>query len=245
MKFIGIIPARLNSKRLSRKPLIEINGKTIIQRTYEQTIQSKLLDDVFVATDSQEIYDHISIFGKVIMTDKLHKSGSERCFQALKIINQKNTYSENDVLINIQGDEPVINPKQIDSLCNMFINNKNINIGTQGKKILDINQFVDSNTVKVVFNKNNRALYFSRLPIPHQKNNIYFDAYKHIGLYGFKIKIINELFNLKDSNLENLEKLEQLKWLEWGFDVFVDITNYDSISIDTKEDLEVIKKFFS
>ncbi len=237
MKFIGIIPARFDSVRFPGKPLIDINGKTMIQRTYEQAIKSKHLIDVIVATDNYQIYEHVYEFGNVIMTKTIHKSGTERCLEGLELINKNNFYNNDDYVINIQGDEPFINPEQIDLLIENIIKNKKIEIITLIKKINSYGDFMNKNIVKVVFSKNKKALYFSRQPIPYQKNNLNLFGYKHIGIYGYNIKILKQINKLKESNLENNENLEQLKWLENDFNVSVVETDIDSFSIDTIDDL--------
>lgn len=247
MKFIGIIPARYDSNRFPGKPLVEISGKTMIQRTYEQSIKSNQLMDVIVATDDYRIFDHVSEFGRVIMTKKTHNSGTERCLEALNIINKENysQYNDFDYVINIQGDEPFINPKQIDLLINFFKKNNNVEVTTLIKKINSYEEFINPNIVKVVFSKNKKALYFSRTPIPHQKEKINCFGYKHIGLYGYKIKTLKLINKIKSSNLENLESLEQLKWLENDFDVHVVETDIETLSIDTPNDLNKANNLFS
>ena len=236
---IGIIPARFGSTRLPGKPLIEIKGKTIIQRVYEQAMKSKYISKVIVATDDKRIYNEIEKFGGIpVMTSKKHKSGTDRIAEVAK--NERCS-----IIVNIQGDEPFIDPVNIDKAIEPLLKDKNLNISTLAVRISDFEELYDTNNVKVVLNKFNYALYFSRLAIPFDndfrknlrkipdKKNFF----KHIGLYVYRKKILLKLSRMKASYLEQFEKLEQLRILENGEKIKVAITKKDSFSIDSKEDL--------
>ena len=242
MEIVGIIPARFASTRFPGKPLVDINGMTMIQRVYMQAKKSKSLSQVVVATDDQRIFDHVIGFGgEVVMTLPNHQTGTDRCREASKKIN-----ANCDFVINIQGDEPFIDPEQIDKLASCF-NTKGTQLATLVKKITAIEDIFNKNIVKVVFNKNDEALYFSRSPIPHTRNFeekdwlIHSTYYKHIGIYGYAVETLNEIASLEASSLEKAESLEQLRWLENGYRINVAITESESVAIDTPEDLLKVK----
>lgn len=243
MRFIGIIPARYASTRFPGKPLATISGKTMIQRVYEQCLKCSLLNDLVVATDDQRIFDHVSGFGQVLMTGSNHQSGTDRCLEALDMINIDKQYADSDCLINIQGDEPFISPEQIELLVNR-LSQSGKNILTLIKKIREEKSYFDPNQVKVVFTNNHKALYFSRAPIPfykhHQKEtkNRQLFGYKHIGLYGFRIKTLRQITKIDEGTLEQAESLEQLRWLQHGFEIFLVETQHESIAVDTPADLD-------
>lgn len=242
MKIVGIIPSRFASTRFPGKPLVEISGKTMIQRVYEQAKKAKALTDVIVATDDKRIEKHIMSFGgNVVMTKSTHKSGTDRCAEAVKKI-----YRDFDVAINIQGDEPFIHPQQIDELAKCFYD-KNTELATLVKPIENSEDIFNPNRIKVVLDKNKNALYFSRSPIPfckqaEQKNchktHIY---YKHIGIYGYRISTLKKITKLKPSSLEISESLEQLRWIENGYKIKARLTKYESVSIDAPDDLKKIR----
>ncbi|MCY4781471.1 3-deoxy-manno-octulosonate cytidylyltransferase [Sphingobacterium sp. UT-1RO-CII-1] len=244
MKIIGIIPARYDSTRFPGKPLIDIDGMTMIERVYKQVKKCESLHEIIVATDDQRIAEHVNKFGgKVIMTSKAHQSGTDRCAEVISKI------TGYDVAINIQGDEPYINPNQIDQLAALF-QDSTIDIGTLVKRINQESELFNENIPKVVFNVNSIALYFSRHPIPFQrgieqnkwlKNHTYF---KHIGIYGYRIKTLNEITNLPVSSFEQSEGLEQLRWLQNGYTIKLAETNLETIAVDRPEDLEAIKKVY-
>lgn len=243
MRFIGIIPARYASSRFPGKPLAMIDGKTMIQRVYEQSIKCQLLDDVVVATDDKRIFDHVSGFAQVVMTHPGHPSGTDRCLEALDIINTNNIYADSDCLVNIQGDEPFISPLQIELLAKGLLDKKK-NIITLVKSINDAETFNNHNVVKVVFTKHYKALYFSRASIPFHKNlntkseHTQVFGYKHIGLYGFRIQTLRQITKTGESVLEKAESLEQLRWLQNGFDIFLVETRLESMAVDTPGDLD-------
>ncbi len=246
-KIIGIIPARYGSTRLEGKPLVNICGKTMIQRVYEQA--KKALEYVVVATDDQRIFDEVVRFGgKVVMTSTKHTTGTNRCLEAYEKF-QKENKIKFDVVLNIQGDEPLLEPNQITNLVSCF-NDKNTELATLVIPT-DKTEKLDSG-VYVVFDKNKNALYFSRAVIPvlrdeakenWQKKNTF---YKHVGMYGFTPKSLNEFSKMTQTALENNEKLEQLRWLENGKKIKVAITLHHSIPVDTLEDvnkvIEIINK---
>lgn len=242
MRILGIIPARYASTRFPGKPLVEIGGKSMIQRVYEQCKKANLLADVIVATEDERILAHVLAFGgKAEMTDSQHLTGTDRVGEvALK-------YPDFDAYINVQGDEPFIAPQAIDILCQKMIENKP-DIATLIQKITDIAQLESPNVVKVVTNHKGYALYFSRSVIPFLRNIpnsqqalTLHTFYQHIGIYGFSKQTLQQLELLSPTFLELAESLEQLRWLENGFTILTAITEYQSIAIDTPEDLQKIK----
>jgi len=239
-KILGVIPARFASTRFPGKPLVEIDGKSMIQRVYEQVEKANLIDEVVVATDDDRIYSHIeSLNANVCMTADYHQSGTDRCAEVSK------QYPNYNYIINIQGDEPFIHPLQIDQLAQTLINSDS-EIATLVKKVTDQSTIFDENKVKVVFDKNNKALYFSRNPIPFirgvEKEDWLKKAhfYKHIGMYGYQKSTLLAISKLPIGTLEKLESLEQLRWLENGYQISIGITQFESIGIDTPEDLKKI-----
>lgn len=234
---LGIIPARYASTRFPGKPLADIGGKSMIQRVYEQVKKSKLIAEVIVATDNQQIMDHVTQFGgRVRMTKESHASGTDRCYEALTL--QKAQF---DYVINIQGDEPFIQPEQIDLLAGLL--DGKTEIATLVKKIEDSEQLFNPNVVKAVVASNGETLYFSRSTVPHIRNTPEKDwlnkhtFYKHIGMYAYRTDVLKKLTALPVSPLEKAESLEQLRWLENGFRIKVAETKTETIGIDTPEDL--------
>jgi len=236
MKVLGIIPSRFESTRLPGKPLINILGKTMIQRVYEQCLKCKNLDDLIVATDDIRIFNHVKQFnGNAIMTSSLHQSGTDRCNEVInKIDNQF------DIIVNIQGDEPYIKPEQIDHVISLF-DISEIKITTLAKKITNPNELDDYNIVKAILNEDGMAVDFCR-KISDKELNV--NYYKHIGIYSFRKHILNEICKLKPSKNEQKKSLEQLRWLDNMFDIKVGITSYDSISVDTSDDIKKITAYF-
>lgn len=235
---LGIIPARYASTRFPAKPLVDIAGKSMIQRVYEQVKKSTLVSEVVVATDNQKIFDHVIGFGgKVSMTKESHVSGTDRCYEALTLQKEKFEY-----VINIQGDEPFIQPEQIDLLAVLL--DGQTEIATLVKKIEDAEQLFNPNVVKAVISSKGEALYFSRSTIPHVRNvpdNEWLSKhhfFKHIGMYAYRADILKQLTTLPVSPLEKAESLEQLRWLENGFSIKTAETKTETIGIDTPEDLE-------
>jgi len=247
MRIIGIIPARFASTRFPGKPLVEINGKSMIRRVYEQAVKSKILTAVFVATDDRRIYDHVLDFGgKAVMTADTHRTGTERCYEVIQKLEAQNELF--DVAINIQGDEPYIQPFQIDLLAECF-SQPEVKIATLVKKIEAPEELNSANTIKVVVSKNQKALYFSRAPIPFvrdKKDELWFHShtfFKHIGIYAYRTVTLKVLTSLNPSRLELAESLEQLRWLENGYEIVTRETQYESYSVDSPEDLLKFKKF--
>lgn len=244
MKVAGIIPARYASTRLPGKPLILIHGKPMIQRVYEQAKKSKLVTSVIVATDDKRIFDCVKGFGgEVMMTSEKHQSGTDRLSEVAKKINC-------DIVVNIQGDEPFIDPENIDLAIEPVLKDKKLNVSTLIIKIKNSDELLDVNKVKVVIDRNNFALYFSRNLIPFDmaqkslnkikigKNIIY----KHIGLYVYRKDYLLKIPKMKTGYLESVEKLEQLRILENGDKIKVMLTKKDSVSVDTIEDLKKINR---
>lgn len=245
MKFIGIIPARYASTRFPAKPLAILGGKTVVQRVYEQVQDA--LDEVCVATDDERIEQAVKAFGgQVVMTSVHHKSGTDRCHEAYTKIGKKF-----DVVVNIQGDEPFIQPSQINAVKACF-EDVTTQIATLVKPFsadtaLEI--LANANSPKVVLDKNRNALYFSRSIIPFQRNvdkqewpahHVY---YKHIGLYAYRAEVLEQITALPQSTLELAESLEQLRWLENGYRIKVGFTDVETIGIDTPQDLERAEQF--
>jgi 3-deoxy-manno-octulosonate cytidylyltransferase (CMP-KDO synthetase) len=242
VKAVGIIPARFNSTRFPGKPLADIKGKTMIRRVYEQAEKSELLSAIFVATDDERIVTEVESFsGNALMTSPKHQTGTDRCFEVLEKIG-KDKY---DVVVNIQGDEPFIHPEQIDKVIRCF-KHDGVHIATLAHKITDRRDLINPSLVKIVRKNNGEALYFSRSPIPFIRDsgnadwtNLY-TYLKHIGIYAYRSKVLEEIVKLPPSSLEKAESLEQLRWLENGYSIMVDITDKESIPVDYPEDL---KKF--
>lgn len=242
MKILGIIPSRYDSTRFPGKPLVVINGKTMIQRVYEQAKKAISLTNVIVATDNDQIFNHIkSIGGEVMMTSSSHESGTDRCAEVVE--NIKENY---DVVVNIQGDEPYIDPEQINQLCDCF-KDINTDIATLVKKIDSEEELFNLNRPKVEITEDGFAKMFSRKPIPvlnHIEQNRWIEEhtfYKHIGIYGYTTDTLAQISKLPPSELEKKERLEQLRWLENNFKIKVAKTTLEAIAIDTAEDLKKIR----
>jgi len=233
---IGIIPARYASTRFPGKPLAIIYNKPMIQHVYERAKEADL-DDLFVATDDERIEKTVESFGgNVIMTNPKHASGTDRCAEAAKILNLRNA----DFIINIQGDEPFIRKNEI-NLLSSFIEKQNIQIATLCKSTAIEEDILNPNKVKVVFSSSNKALYFSRSPIPYIFKEAIFSSYLHLGIYAYRNDILQKITQLPVSTLESIEKLEQLRWMENDFSIHVQICQYQSFAIDTPEDLLMIR----
>lgn len=245
MNNIGIIPARMNSTRFPGKPLVFIDGKTMIRRVYEQAILCRDLAKVVVATDHKSILDHVLDFGgEAVMTASSHNTGTERCAEALEMI-QASDNIDYKLVINIQGDEPYLYPEQISEVVRCF-SDPSVSIATLVREITNPEDITDPNVVKVVFDENHQVLYFSRQAIPYirQKTSGAIISgvrfFEHVGIYGFRGDILSRLVLLPESQLERAESLEQLRWLQYGFRIFVRETNYQSISVDSPADLRKI-----
>ncbi len=233
MKIIGIIPARYASSRFPGKPLADILGESMITRVYKKCKKASSLSKIIVATDDKRIYDHIVGFGgNVIMTSSAHTSGTDRCNEVIQLLKEKY-----DVAINIQGDEPYINPKQIDQVASLF-SSENVSIATLAKKIEDKSIITDINSPKAIFDSNGIALNFCRkITNPNQKKSYF----KHVGIYGYLTKTLAKICKLPPSDNEIKQRLEQLRWLDNKYLIKIGITTHDGISVDTPEDIEKIK----
>ena len=246
MKFIGIIPARFQSTRFPGKPLVMLGEKPIIQWVYENA--KKALDEVYVATDDERIFRAVEAFGgKAVYTSPNHQSGTDRCAEAAQKVAEQLRF---DVVINIQGDEPFIRPEQVEGLKACF-DSPETEIATLIKPITNPEEISNINCPKVVINKKNEAMYFSRSPIPFVRDckpedwisrNTFFS---HIGMYAYRFDILLELTKLPIGELEKAESLEQLRWLENGYRIRTAQTLFENIGIDTPEDLEQAKRLLS
>ena len=234
MKIVGIIPARFESIRFPGKPLADILGKSMIQRVYEQCKKCTMLTDTIVATDDERILNHVQSFGgKAMMTSNTHQSGTDRCNEVVQ-----NLIEHYDVVVNIQGDEPFINPNQIKEIIELF-EDKGIQIGTLAKKITDFEIVADENSPKAIFDKNGIALNFCRFIANISSECTY---YKHIGIYAYRSEILTKICALEQSENEKRERLEQLRWLDNSYKIKVGITTFEALSVDTPEDIEKIEQ---
>jgi 3-deoxy-manno-octulosonate cytidylyltransferase (CMP-KDO synthetase) len=244
--FTGIIPARFASSRFPGKPLALIGNKSMIQRVYEQA--GKSINSVYVATDDERIYDAVLNFGgKAVMTSPDHQSGTDRCAEAADLIEDE-TGKKIDIVINIQGDEPFIKPEQIDLVKECFRNGK-VEIATLVRKAEPGEDIFNPNQPKVILNIEGDAIYFSRAAIPFireteksewSRKHIF---YKHIGLYAYRTETLKKITGLARSPLEISESLEQNRWIENGFRIRTAVTKWESVGIDTPDDLERAKIF--
>lgn len=243
MKFIAIIPARYASTRFPGKPLATLGGKSVIQRVYEQV--STVLDDVFVATDDQRIFQAVEAFGgRAVMTSPNHKSGTDRIQEAITKIGGKW-----DVVVNVQGDEPFIQASQIKTVCECF-EDPETQIATLGKPFDNMDAVGNPNSPKIVVDNRHYAMYFSRSIIPFvrgQEKESWLQSYpflKHLGLYAYRADVLAEITRLPQSSLELAESLEQLRWLQNGYRIKVGLTDVETVGIDTPEDLARAEEFF-
>ncbi len=241
---MAIIPARYASTRFPGKPLAVLGGKTVIQRVYEQV--SSVLDEVYVATDDQRIYDCVTGFGgRAVMTRADHKSGTDRIEEAVEKIR-----SSADVIINVQGDEPFIQPSQINILMSLF-DDPDTQIGTLGKHFESIEAVENPNSPKIVTDNHGFALYFSRSIVPYirgKERTDWFGEYpfmKHLGIYAYRREVLREVTQLPQSSLEKAESLEQLRWLQNGYRIRVGLTDVETVGIDTPEDLQRAEEFLN
>lgn len=240
MKFIAIIPARYASTRFPGKPLADMGGKPMIQRVYEQV--KRAVHDVWVATDDSRIFETVKAFGgKAVMTSTDHRSGTDRIQEAYSKIGE-----DFDVVINVQGDEPFIQPEQIESLKECF-DSKDVELATLVKPFKKEDGFdvlFNPNSPKVVINKKSEAIYFSRSIVPYIRDAHHTEwldkhtFYKHIGMYAYRVDVLKEITQLPQSLLEKAESLEQLRWIENGYRIRVGYTDVETIGIDTPEDME-------
>lgn len=236
---LGIIPARFASTRFPGKPLVMIEGKSMIQRVYEQSSKAAKVQKVVVATDDSRIFNHVQAFGgEAIMTSSDHPSGTDRCAEVARQI------PDASLILNIQGDEPFVEPGQIDLLAETLLNAPEFDVATLAKSITIEEQLHNPNVVKVVFSKNRNAIYFSRHAIPFQRSFPpeqwleHYPYFKHIGLYAYRREVLMHIAGLPASKLEQAESLEQLRWLDNGIRIVVGITEMETSGIDTPEDLQ-------
>ena len=248
MKVVAIIPARYNSSRFPGKPLVDIGGVSMINRVYNQA--AKVFTNLYVATDDIRIFDEVKRFGgSPVMTSEDHRNGTLRVLEAMYKIEEERG-EKFDIIVNVQGDEPFIEPEQFNELLSGF-DDPNAEIVTLVKKFGEGEDILNRNTPKVVFNRDKYALYFSRSPIPYVREHSdkkewsrYFQFYKHIGLYGYKRDTLIKICNLQPTELELAENLEQLRWLESGFAIKVSETSKNSYAIDVPEDIVKILSIF-
>jgi 3-deoxy-manno-octulosonate cytidylyltransferase (CMP-KDO synthetase) len=237
MDVIGIIPARYGSTRFEAKLLADLCGKPVIQHTWENAKKSRSIEELIIATDDKRIYNTAKGFGaNVVYTAKEHKSGSDRLTEVVASMDAR-------IIVNIQADEPFLHPSMIDDVVNPILKDNSIVQSTLCHRLKDVEHIKDPNVVKVVFDRNGFALYFSRLPIPYERDsngdiNLDVDYYKHIGIYAYTKDFLFTFKSLPESRLEKIEKLEQLRVLENGYRIKVVETKFDTIGIDTAEDLQ-------
>jgi 3-deoxy-manno-octulosonate cytidylyltransferase (CMP-KDO synthetase) len=242
MKVLGVIPARFDSSRFPGKPLIDLKGKTMIQRVYEGVLKSSKIDDVIVATDDQRIFEEVIRFGgKVEMTATTHHSGTDRCGEIAK------RHPEFDLIINIQGDEPLVNYLQLEALITAF-ENQGTNIATLSNKAIELEDLANSNRIKIVADVNDFALYFSRSSIPNSANfkgkpMLSYPFLRHIGLYAYRRETLLQLIELEPTILEQIESLEQLRWLFYGYKIKLVETTIETPNIDVPEDVQKVLPF--
>lgn len=240
MDITAIIPARYASTRLPGKPLLDISGKPMIQHVYERAQKAELVNRVMVATDDRRIFDAVERFGgRAVMTSESHKSGTDRLAEVAKGI-------DSDIIVNIQGDEPLIEPGMIDEAIRPLMEDGSIVMGSLKAEIRDETELNNHNVVKVVVDRNDFALYFSRYPIPYIRDDsplsLLTGRFKHIGLYVYRREFLLEYAGMPQTPLEEAEKLEQLRALENGYRIKVPTTRYQSIGVDTEEDLERVRR---
>jgi len=241
---ICVIPARYASSRFPGKPLVNIGGQPMIERVYKQACRAKNIDEVIVATDDDRIIEVVENFGgTAVMTDSKIPSGTDRAYEAIKT-------RDTDIVINLQGDEPFVEPELLERLVQVFKDDK-IQIATPICKIESDAEYINPNVVKVVKDANGFALYFSRSQIPFfrdlgwELNTDNKTSYKHIGIYAYRKDCLENLTQLEESLLEKAEKLEQLRFLENGYKIYTIVTEYNSISVDTPEDLYMINEMMA
>ncbi len=243
---IGVIPARFASSRLMGKPLANIGGKPMIQHTYLAAKKSKLLDKVIIAVDDEKVYNVVKGFGaEAMMTPKDCASGSDR----IAIVTEQ--IPEAEIIVNIQGDEPFIKGKMIDQAIEPLLFDLKVDLCTLSKRITNVDEMKSPSVVKVVFDYQNFAMYFSRSPIPFVRDartNLEriqsAEIYKHIGMYVYRRDVLLKFKSLRQTDLEQIEKLEQLRFLEHGLKMKIVVTEYDSLSVDTPRDLEVARAYY-
>lgn len=238
MKVLGIIPARYSSSRFPGKPLIDLKGKTMIQHVYEGASKSEKIDQLVVATDDDRIVEEVNRFGgNVMLTSHDHQNGTQRCIEVA------NVYKDFDIIINIQGDEPLVNFNQLDELLSAF-EDPQVEIATLGIKTNKSDELENPNRIKLITDFENNALYFSRSKIPFERNNsANYHYLRHIGLYAFRSDALIQIGSFKECKIENIESLEQLRWMYYGKKIKVVETDIETPNIDTPEDLNEVLKY--
>lgn len=234
-----MIPSRYGSTRFEGKPLALISGKPMIQCVYERAVTAEMVDNVVVATDDRRIYRAVTSFGgKAIMTAAENRSGTDRVAEAAELLN----LSANDIVVNIQGDQPRIHPSCIQEVAAPLIENPDIQMSTLAFKIINPEEITNPKDVKVTFDTRGDALYFSRSPIPFGRDPLcVFNTYKHLGVYAYTRRFLDVYRSLPDGRLENIEKLEQLRAMEYGYRIRVVVTEHDSPEVDVPEDINRIQ----
>jgi 3-deoxy-manno-octulosonate cytidylyltransferase (CMP-KDO synthetase) len=232
VKVLGIIPCRYGSTRFPGKPLIDLKGKSMIQRVYEGALKSNRIDKLIVATDDERIFSEVKRFGgEVMMTSSEHENGTQRCAEVLK------RFSDYDIVLNIQGDEPLVNFEQLNQLIHSFLDDT-VEIATLAIHTSDKDEIKNPNRIKVVTDAKKDALYFSRSTIPFARNDeSNFNYQRHIGLYGFRAACLNEIISYSPCSIEHIESLEQLRWMYHGKKIRVVETSIETPNIDTPEDI--------
>lgn len=239
MKVIGMIPARYASTRLPGKPLKMIAGKTMIEHVFTRAQKARYLSEVVVATDDQRIKEQVEAFGgRAIMTSPHHQTGTDRLVEAVSHLN----VGQADIIVNIQGDEPLLEPEMVDELIKPLLDDEQIVMSTLKHRITEEEEVNDVNVVKVITDQNGFALYFSRCPIPYNRNKIEVSYYKHIGLYAYRLWFLQKYAELKLTPLEKSESLEQLRALENGYRIKVVETNFQTIGVDSEADLKKVEE---
>lgn len=248
LNILGVIPARFASSRFPGKPLALIQGKSMIQRVYEQCMRTSIAEHIVVATDDKRIVDHVIGFGgKAIMTSAHHPSGTDRCLEAALEYSKTAVFSLPDVVVNIQGDEPLIDPQNIDLLVEAFADHT-VDIATLGTPFSSVEQLNSPNSVKIVRNIYENALYFSRAVVPFLRNSLQtnedsFSFLKHIGIYGYRMQVLSQICKISPSSLETAESLEQLRWLENGYSIRVKICKSEGLCVDVPEDIQTLEQY--
>jgi 3-deoxy-manno-octulosonate cytidylyltransferase (CMP-KDO synthetase) len=242
LRIIAMIPARFEASRFPGKLMEDLNGKTVISRTYEAALKTNLFDEVYVVTDSDLIHNEIiSNQGKSIKSIKEHECGSDRIAEAVQDM-------EVDIVVNVQGDEPLIDEQSLRKLLEVFENDpdKKIDLASLKTPMMDSEEIINPNNVKVITNKDDLALYFSRFPVPYPRDTSSGVTYfKHIGVYAFRKKALMDFYSLPMLELEATEKIECIRYLEYGKSIKMVETNFKGIGIDTPEDLEKARKLFA
>lgn len=239
MKKLAIIPSRYESSRLPGKPLIDLKGKSMIQRVFEGVKKANIFDETVVATDDKRIFEHVLSFGgKAMMTSKNHESGTDRCGEVIE------SFTGYDIVVNIQGDEPLVDKQQLEQLISAF-EDRNVEIATLGTPKITQAEYHDNNRIKIALDNKNDALYFSRSPIPFERKDNEYPFLRHIGLYGFKVSTLSKIVSLDPTKLEKTESLEQLRWLYYGYKIRVIETLIETPNIDVPEDVEAVLRMLN